>query len=179
VDFAHYAEGAVALVNAQIGSAEALRQQLAGRPWLSERARAADAKALRHVQSELSAIIDASARHDATTVIDRLNALLARHAIRPRISGHDASTWHLHVNDDEASVAEILIAEALFGLALLVTQMGTDRLGRCAASDCQRAFVDATTNHSRRFCSTRCATRTNVALYRERHQHTSISGIER
>jgi predicted RNA-binding Zn ribbon-like protein len=170
VEFSYYAEVAVQLVNADLESPGALREHLTRYPWLSERLRPTDLKALRRFQTELAAVVDASTRGADTDVVARLNDLLSRHTIRPRISGHDATTWHLHVNDDDASVAEALTAEALFGLTLLVTELGATRLGRCAAPDCQRAFVDNTTNCSRRFCSTQCATRTNVAKYRQRHQ---------
>ena len=102
--------------------------------------------------------------------MERLNLLMASHPLRPRISGHDASTWHLHVNDLDGAVSDVLIGEALLGLVLLVTELGATRFGRCAAEGCDRGFLDTTTNRSRRFCSTRCATRTNVAQYRRRQR---------
>lgn len=168
MDFAHYADQAADLVNAQVGTADELTRYLSARPWLAERVRSDDPRALRRFQAELAAVVDASAGREGAQVVTLLNRLLARYAIHPRISGHDAGTWHLHVSDSDASVADTLAAEALFGLTLLVTEMGPTRLGRCSAAGCHRAFVDTTTNHSRRFCSTRCATRTNVANYRQR-----------
>jgi predicted RNA-binding Zn ribbon-like protein len=122
------------------------------------------------VQRDLGAVVDASAAGDGAEVVRLLNDLLSNHPIRPRVSGHDESTWHLHVNDQNASVAETLTGEALLGLAILVSEMGATRLGRCAASGCRGAFVDTSANSSRRFCSTRCATRTNVAALRRRRQ---------
>ncbi|MGH8920949.1 MAG: CGNR zinc finger domain-containing protein, partial [Acidimicrobiales bacterium] len=103
-------------------------------------------------------------------VVSRLNALLERHPIRPRISGHDAESWHLHVSDQAARVADILAAEYLFGLTLVVTELGPDRFGICGASDCNDVFVDLSPNLSRRFCGDKCATRTNVAAYRARRK---------
>jgi predicted RNA-binding Zn ribbon-like protein len=88
--------------------------------------------------------------------------------VRPRISGHDSSTWHRHVNDSSDPVAAILIGEALYGMTLAVTELGADRFGRCADETCRGAFFDGTANHSKRFCCSRCATRTNVAAYRQR-----------
>ena len=108
---------------------------------------------------------------DGAEVVRRLNDLLSRHPIRPRVSGHDESSWHLHVNDESASTAETMISEALLGLAILVTEIGATRLGRCAADNCTNAFVDTSANSSRRFCSTRCSTRTNVAALRRRRKH--------
>nr|MBA2307838.1 CGNR zinc finger domain-containing protein [Pseudonocardiales bacterium] len=40
----------------------------------------------------------------------------------------------------------------------------------CAAEDCRDVLVDLSKNHSRRFCGTSCANRTNVAAYRARKQ---------
>src|SRR5262249_15198701 len=118
--------------------------------------------------AELHAVIDDSVAGDETAVVARLNELLEQHPVRPRISGHDALTWHLHINDSADSVAAILIGEALFGMALVVTEVGADRFGWCADATCAHAFYDGTANHSKRFCSQRCATRTNVAAYRKR-----------
>jgi predicted RNA-binding Zn ribbon-like protein len=44
-----------------------------------------------------------------------------------------------------------------------------ERLRLCAADDCDSVHVDLSKNRSRRFCSTLCANRTNVAAYRTRH----------
>jgi len=160
------------LLNADLSSVGRLEQHLSSRPWLVERIHAGDPAALRRFQRHLAAIADASAAGDGAEAVALLNRLLARHAIHPRISGHDAGTWHLHVSDTDASVADTLAAEALFGLTLLVTEMGATRLGRCSAAGCHQAFVDTSTNGSRRFCSTRCATRTNVANYRQRRNQS-------
>lgn len=172
MEFGDYAQQAVTLVNADLSTSAAVRELLHGRSWLSNRVRASDVAALRAFQSELTSVIDASARGDGSAVVDQLNVLLSRYPVRPWISGHDASTWHLHVSDRGAPVATVLAAEALFGLTLLVTELGADRLGRCNASPCERAFLDLTTNRTRQYCSTRCATRTNVAAYRSRKRAT-------
>ncbi len=42
------------------------------------------------------------------------------------------------------------------------------RLHLCAADDCTNVHIDLSKNRSRRFCSTSCANRTNVAAYRTR-----------
>jgi hypothetical protein len=177
VDFTDYAQRAAALVNARLDTEADLRAHLADQPWLFERVRPADLEPLRVVQAELGELVDASVEGDGAEVVRRLNGLLGRHPIRPRVSGHDESSWHLHVNDDGASVAETLIAEVLFGLTLLVTEVGATRLGRCAAETCNNAFVDASANRSRRFCSTRCSTRTNVAALRRRKQQSRPTAV--
>jgi predicted RNA-binding Zn ribbon-like protein len=38
----------------------------------------------------------------------------------------------------------------------------------CAAQNCDSVHVDLSKNRSRRFCSTTCANRVNVAAYRSR-----------
>ena len=54
------------------------------------------------------------------------------------------------------------------GLAFHLTAHGVDRLGLCEAAPCRNAYLDTSTNRSRRYCSDRCATRANVAAYRAR-----------
>jgi hypothetical protein len=175
VDFTSYAQGAAELVNADLAAEEGLRVHLDGRPWLAEQVSSTDLAPLRSMQCELGALVDASAAGNGAEVVRLLNALMSRHPIRPRVSGHDATTWHLHVNDEDASVARTLTSEALLGLAILVSEVGPTRLGRCAAEGCTGAFVDTSANNSRRFCSSRCATRTNVAALRRRRQQAAGS----
>jgi predicted RNA-binding Zn ribbon-like protein len=168
MEFGHYAEQAAELANADLSSLETLRAFAASRGWQRRPITTTDLRAVRRFQPELRAVIDVSATGHDQSVVRRLNALLEQHPLRPRISGHDAQTWHLHVNDSGDSVAEILIGEALYGMTLAVTELGADRFGWCAADGCGSAFFDGTANHSKRFCSSRCATRTNVAAYRQR-----------
>jgi len=168
VDSGHYAERAADLVSFQLDSVESLQARLSDRDWLRTRVETSDVRALRRFAPELRAVIDDSDSGEDRSVVRRLNALLDQHPLRPHISGHDAQTWHLHVNDSNDSVAAILIGEALYGMMLAVTELGADRFGWCAAEGCDRAFFDGTANHSKRFCCARCATRTNVAAFRQR-----------
>jgi predicted RNA-binding Zn ribbon-like protein len=39
----------------------------------------------------------------------------------------------------------------------------------CDAGDCNDVLVDLSKNHSRRYCSTTCANRMNVAAFRARN----------
>lgn len=168
MDSASYSQRAVDVVNADLATTDGLIAAVAHRPWLAEQVNATDLSPLRTVQLELAGLVDASAAGEGAVVVERLNELLARNPLRPRVSGHDASSWHLHVNDEGATVAETLTSEAMLGLVLLVTEVGATRLGRCASSTCDRAFVDTSANSSRRFCSSRCSTRENVAALRRR-----------
>ena len=63
-----------------------------------------------------------------------------------------------------------LAADTVIGLTRALERYGIERLRECAASPCREAFVDASRNGARRFCSHRCANRTNVAAFRERRR---------
>jgi predicted RNA-binding Zn ribbon-like protein len=56
------------------------------------------------------------------------------------------------------------------GLAMFCTELGVSRLGVCQALPCRQVYLDTSTNRSRRYCSERCATRANVAAYRQRRR---------
>ncbi|GGS73324.1 CGNR zinc finger domain-containing protein [Nonomuraea spiralis] len=111
------------------------------------------------LRAELASVFDVAG--DARAVAERLNALLVRYPVHPRLSDHDGQGWHLHLAEDSA-------ASAVMGLAAVVAELGADRLGRCHEPRCARAFLDTSSNRSRRYCSPRCATRANVAAYRRR-----------
>lgn len=116
------------------------------------------------LREELYAVFacaDAGKEHEA---VDLLNALLIRYPVHPQISGHDGQHWHLHLSEGGEA------AGAVMGLAALVTDLGVDRLGLCSAASCERAFIDTSSNRSRRYCSERCASRANVAAYRARRK---------
>ncbi|MEV0585797.1 CGNR zinc finger domain-containing protein [Nonomuraea sp. NPDC050310] len=114
---------------------------------------------------ELAAVFDAASREQEQEVVSRLNELLRQYPMTPEISGHDGQSWHLHLAERD----DVLV-KAVIGLAFLVTEFGPDRLGRCQAASCANAFLDTSSNRSRRYCSERCATRANVAAYRARRR---------
>jgi predicted RNA-binding Zn ribbon-like protein len=178
VDLSSYAELAVRLVNTSdpgqpkrddLRDLEALGVLVADRPHLNVRANRNDLDALRLLRAELRKIFSAAANGDGADAVEMLNALLIQHPIHPQISGHDGQRWHLHLTES-GSVADKYAAGAVMGLAVLATEIGIDRLGICQAASCEAAFLDTTTNRSRRYCSDRCASRSNVAAYRARKQ---------
>jgi predicted RNA-binding Zn ribbon-like protein len=63
-------------------------------------------------------------------------------------------------------VAGSLPALAAYGLAALVAERGLERLGFCAAEDCQAVFADTSPRGARRYCSRTCSTRENVRRHR-------------
>ena len=170
MDFIRYAEASAALLNADLTGVDGLQAYLDGRQWLHERATDRDCMLLRKVQRELRPVFEAGEADDTSEVVSRLNELMVRHPITPRISGHDEHDLHLHVATENASVADLLIGESLLGLATLVCDLGPDRLGVCSAAPCTQVFVDTSPNRSRRYCSERCSSRANVAAFRARQK---------
>ena len=119
---------------------------------------------------DLRAVFDAAAAGRQPEMVERLNALLARHRLSPSISGHDASDWHLHVAPGDGPLADDYAAGAAMGLTMAFLDLGPGRFGRCAADGCSGVFIDTSRNTSRRYCSDRCATRENVAALRSRRR---------
>lgn len=181
MDLAAYAEWGVRLVNTaqpdrdRLLDLAGLRDLLADRPHLAVRATRRDLAALRALRPRLRSVFArADAGAEAETVA-ALNGLLQRHPVGPQLTGHDGSAWHLHLLE-RGPAAERYAAAAVFGLAAVVAGHGVARLGLCAAPPCRNAYVDATTNAARRYCSTRCATRAHVAAYRARSRAAGSGG---
>ncbi len=183
MDLVSYSEYAVRLVNTAdsarpdrdaLADMAALRNFLADAPAQRARATRRDLVALRLLRDRLVRIFEAVDAGHPRDAVHRLNALLVEHPIRPQISGHDDEDWHLHLTE-RGDVAARYAANAVMGLSVLITQLGVDRLGVCAASGCRRVFVDTSTNRSRRYCSERCATRANVAAYRARQKQAALT----
>ena len=178
MDFIRYAEAAAALLNVDLAEVDDLVAYLDGRPGLQARALDRDCMLLRKLQRELRPVFDAGEAGDIGGVVRGLNELLARHPITPQISDHDAQHLHLHVWTGSGSVAEQVVGESLLGLSTLVCDLGADRLGVCSEPHCSNAFVDASPNRSRRYCSDRCSSRANVAAYRARRR-AAVAEAER
>ena len=174
MDFIRYAERAASLVNADLADEEALREHLADRSWLHRSVVAGDIESVRAFQAELRPVFEASDVDDVALVVSSLNDLLAEHPVTPMISDHDPDNLHMHVANRAASVAELLIGEALMGLANLVCDLGATRLGICSEPRCDQVFVDTSPNQSRRYCSDRCSSRANVAAFRARRRAEQV-----
>src|SRR6478735_2656862 len=119
-------------------------------------------------------LVNADLIDDVALVVSSLNVLLAEHPVTPMISDHDPDNLHMHVANRAASVAELLIGEALMGLANLVCDLGATRLGICTEPHCDHVFVDTSPNQSRRYCSDRCSSRANVAAFRARRRAEQV-----
>ncbi|MCC9306859.1 CGNR zinc finger domain-containing protein [Kitasatospora sp. RB6PN24] len=133
-----------------------------------------DVPLMRELRSRLRAVFEEAAAGHELVAVGLLNGLLADYPVSPQISGHDyldesgRPRWHLHLADNAPSAVANFAAVACMGLAIHLTELGADRLGICQATPCRNAYLDTSTNRSRRYCSDRCATRANVAAYRAR-----------
>lgn len=183
MDLAYYADLAVRLVNTEqplrgedaLTSLDAVRDLLGPGTHAAARAAEADVARLRAVRTRLRGVFESADEGDEVRAVDLLNALMLEFPVSPQISGHDTlddetgrPDWHMHLADQAVNATAGYSATACMGLAFQLTTLGVDRLGVCEAAPCRNAYVDTSTNRSRRYCSDRCATRANVAAYRAR-----------
>lgn len=182
MELASYSDYAVRLVNSEepgrktdgLTSVEAVRALFGTSTQAASRSTDADVVRLRAVRTRLRGVFEAADEGDETRAVDLLNALLLEFPVSPQISGHGGVNdhgrpkWHMHLAEQAANATAGYAATACMGLAVQLAELGVDRLGVCEAAPCRNAYVDTSTNRSRRYCSDRCATRANVAAYRAR-----------
>jgi hypothetical protein len=168
VNFDAYAHRAVALVNSSLGRLDDLRDihRVAG--WDGAEAKERDLIAYRRVQSRLRDVFELGTAHRDADAVAAINTLLEAYPVRPHISGHDASDWHMHVTGRGSAASAEFLAGAVWGLAVWLCEYGSERFGVCADDRCGNVYLDTSSNCCRRFCSERCATRSHVAAHRAR-----------
>jgi predicted RNA-binding Zn ribbon-like protein len=105
---------------------------------------------------------------DEDDAADLVNILLRESNALPQLVKHDIWDYHLHATPRDAPLADRMAVEAAMAFTDVIRTGQLDRLRLCAAEDCQSVHVDLSKNRSRRFCSTSCSNRTNVAAYRTR-----------
>ncbi len=131
----------------------------------------ADLRAVRDVRARFA---DVFAAPDPRTCAELINRLVAAAGTTPRLTDHDGFDWHVHYFAPGASVADHLAADCGMALAFIVVSGEHERLRRCEAPDCRRAFVDLSRNRSRRYCDSRtCGNRLHVAAYRARRKEAA------
>ncbi|MGW7053726.1 CGNR zinc finger domain-containing protein [Streptomyces sp. NPDC054887] len=131
----------------------------------------ADLGAVRDVRGRFAEVF---AAQDPRTCAELINQLVAAAGTTPRLTDHDGFDWHVHYFAPGASVADHLAADCGMALAFLVVSGEQERLRRCEAPDCRRAFVDLSRNRSRRYCDSRtCGNRLHVAAYRARRREAA------
>ncbi|MFI2371439.1 CGNR zinc finger domain-containing protein [Streptomyces sp. NPDC018833] len=130
-----------------------------------------DLEALQDVRARFAEIF---AERDSRTAAELINRLVAAAGTTPQLTDHDGYDWHVHYFAPGASVAEHLAADCGMALAFIVVAGEQERLRRCEAPDCGRAFVDLSRNRSRRYCDSRtCGNRLHVAAYRARRREAA------
>ncbi|MCH0538262.1 CGNR zinc finger domain-containing protein [Streptomyces sp. MUM 203J] len=189
MELAYYSDYAVRLVNTEeparnkdtLTSVEAVRELFGPMTQMARRATDADLTRFRAVRGRLRAVFTSADEGDHARAVDLLNSLLLEFPVSPQISGHDLlddegrPRWHMHLAEHPSNATAGYAAIAAMGLAFHLTELGADRLGLCQAAPCRNAYLDTSTNRSRRYCSDRCATRANVAAYRARKRQESAS----
>jgi hypothetical protein len=127
-----------------------------------------DLPAVRTVRDRFAQIFAAASTAEAAGLV---NKLVAEAGTTPRLTDHDGYDWHVHYFAPGAGLADHLAADGGMALAFLVVAGERERLRRCDAPDCGRAFVGLSRNRSRRYCDSRtCGNRLHVAAYRARRR---------
>lgn len=130
-----------------------------------------DLSAVRSVRERFAQVFAAD---DDRSAAELVNALVAEAGTTPQLTDHDGYDWHVHYFAPGASAADHLAADGGMALAFIIVSGERDRLRRCGAPDCGRAFIDLSRNRSRRYCDSRtCGNRLHVAAYRARQRESA------
>ena len=176
VDFDAYARTAVDLVNANVDDLVALRDLFSDETaWMRDEVQDKDVAIFRRAQRRLRDVFEHGTAGRDGEAVTELNTLLEAYPVQPRISGHDASDWHMHVTSRGAGVSAEYLAGAAWGLSVWLCEYGSARFGICADERCGNVYLDTSSNNCRRFCSERCATRSHVAAHRARKRAATSS----
>lgn len=173
--FAHDTEIALAaaasLVNTGRGGTEllpdvaALDEFVQSWGWTGGRTHdEAELEAVRKLRPRLEKLWELSEEEAA----DLVNALLREASALPQLVRHDSWDYHLHATPPDAPLADRMAVEAAMAFTDVIRTGQLDRRRLCAAEGCDNVLIDLSKNRSRRFCSTACSNRTNVAAYRTR-----------
>lgn len=100
-----------------------------------------------------------------------VNEMLRDGGALPQLVTHGEWSYHLHATPPDAPLADRMAVEAAMAFVDVIRQQELDRLSICGADDCSDVLVDLSKNRSRRYCSTSCANRVNVAAFRQRRAH--------
>ena len=106
VNFDAYARTAVDLVNAPLDSLDDLRAVFsADNVWMRDEVSERDVSVFRRARKRLRDVFQLGSVGRDTEAVTELNVLLEAYPVQPRISGHDASDWHMHVTSRGASAS--------------------------------------------------------------------------
>ncbi|WP_250003357.1 CGNR zinc finger domain-containing protein [Actinoplanes sp. M2I2] len=178
MNFDAYARTAVDLVNAELSDLAGLRALFGDeQAWMRDEVVDKDVAVFRRAQRRLRDVFEYGTSGRDGDAVKELNALLEVFPVQPRISGHDAADWHMHVTSRGSSVSSEYLAGAAWGLSVWLCEFGSARFGICADDRCGNVYLDTSSNNCRRFCSERCATRSHVAAHRAR-KRAELAGSE-
>lgn len=125
---------------------------------------AADLDELKVVGRKLYKVFEMQSTESAAAL---LNNILMEYGSQPRLSAHDGTAWHVHVDtSDHAPWAEWFAASSALALATLLAEKQRNPGGLCASLSCGKPFIDLGKGGGRTYCSPKCATRERVARYR-------------
>src|SRR6202012_5111043 len=103
-------------------------------------------------------------------VVNQVNTMLRDAGALPQLVRHGEWPYHLHATPPDAPLVDRMAVEAAMAFVDVVRQGELDRIRVCESANCDAVFVDLSKNSSRRFCSTTCQNRVNVAASRARHR---------
>jgi hypothetical protein len=146
---------------------ESLRDQ--GYDVTVRRVRPLDARLVADTVDGARQVIAAVDAGDLAGAARRTNAMLLATGARPQLDTHGPGVWNLHFHGPDDSFGVGWSAGIAAGLAMALGTRDAGRLGVCAAEQCDRVHLDTSRNGGRRFCSTRCQSRTKAAAHRARH----------
>lgn len=129
---------------------------------------ATELRAIHRLRAQLRAVFDLAADGNESGVVNALNTMISENGATPQLVRHDQLPLHLHFTPNDAPLDRRLGAEIAVAVAIVVRDLGYQRLRICAAPGCGRALVDLTKNQSRRYCDAQCGNRVHVAAYRNR-----------
>lgn len=101
--------------------------------------------------------------------VEHLDALLSSSKPRPHLEHNGRQHVVYWEATDSQAAAEAACALSLVNL-VVEEERSRAPVGTCQAATCEDVFVDRSHARSRRYCSTKCQTRTKVAAFRARHR---------
>jgi predicted RNA-binding Zn ribbon-like protein len=107
---------------------------------------------------------------DEHALVKQVNGMLRDSRALPQLTAHGDWGYHLHATAPDAPLADRMAVEAAMAFVDVIRQGELDRLRVCDAEDCDDVVVDLSKNRSKRYCSTTCSNRVNVAAFRARHR---------
>ncbi|GAB2773597.1 hypothetical protein UB45_06425 [Terrabacter sp. 28] len=128
----------------------------------------AQALSLVEVVPAVRAVFESAERHDLDAAAATVNELLESTGARPRLDADGTGRHQLHFHGPDDGYVRGWQAGLASGLAVALGSDLGGRLGVCAAPACDRVYVDASRNGTRRFCSPQCQSRVKAAAHRAR-----------